>query len=153
MDYATLSALLEQLDSRREVEERRREESLSSSPKTFTNNYISQNTMYSVTRKLYTRKINQKKNIIQSLASPVAFAANHITMLNCRVMRGKDLGLESDLPMLEGDGPTLSTPYKDHVTVMYVTLPRDAIFVWGNSMGIRFPVTQVKCILRTPAGH
>ncbi|MGH0150895.1 UNVERIFIED_CONTAM: hypothetical protein FKN15_050464 [Acipenser sinensis] len=27
MDYATLSALLEQLDSRREVEERRREES------------------------------------------------------------------------------------------------------------------------------
>ncbi|MGH0131304.1 UNVERIFIED_CONTAM: hypothetical protein FKN15_037377 [Acipenser sinensis] len=30
MDYATLSALLEQLDSRREVEERRREESVSS---------------------------------------------------------------------------------------------------------------------------
>ncbi|MGH0133342.1 UNVERIFIED_CONTAM: hypothetical protein FKN15_067229 [Acipenser sinensis] len=28
MDYATLSALLEQLDSRREVEERRREESI-----------------------------------------------------------------------------------------------------------------------------
>ncbi|MGH0149205.1 UNVERIFIED_CONTAM: hypothetical protein FKN15_014459 [Acipenser sinensis] len=50
--------------------------SLSASPKTFTKNYISQNTMSPVTRKLYTRNTSPT-NIIQSLVSPVVFAAYH----------------------------------------------------------------------------
>ncbi|MGH0184894.1 UNVERIFIED_CONTAM: hypothetical protein FKN15_024494 [Acipenser sinensis] len=55
--------------------------SLSASHKTSTTNYISQNTMSSVARKRYTRKTNPAN--IQSLASPVVFAASHRLMTRC----------------------------------------------------------------------